>query len=207
MVKKIASTVFVLCLLYGSGLFWSAPCEAGWMRTYGGTASDDAYFVRQTSDGGYIVAGQTPSFGAGDMDAWLLKLDGEGDIVWQKTYGGTDFDSAYSVQQTSDGGYIVGGQTRSFGAGDQDVWVLKLSANGDMTWQKTYGGTAFDFPNLVQQTSDGGFIVVGGTRSFGAGDQDAWVLKLDENGSVTWQKTLTGQPDRPHRHAMVVSLS
>ena len=109
---------------------------------------------------------------SGDTDAWLLKLDSEGNMMWQKTYGGTGFDSAYSVQQTSpDGGYIVAGQTYSSGAGDQDIWLLKLTANGDIVWQKTYGGGAWDFANFVQQTSDGGYIVAGGTSSFGAGEQ------------------------------------
>ena len=193
MLKKIASLAFIPCLVIGAVLFWIIPCEATWIRTYGGTASDDAYFVRQTSDGGYIVAGQTLSFGAGDTDAWLLKLDSEGNMMWQKTYGGTGFDSAYSVQQTSpDGGYIVAGQTYSSGAGDQDIWLLKLTANGDIVWQKTYGGGAWDFANFVQQTSDGGYIVAGGTSSFGAGEKDVWLLKLDENGIVTWQKTYGG---------------
>jgi hypothetical protein len=108
----------------------SIPFTA-WAKTYGGSASDSAYSIQQTSDGGYIVAGQTSSFGAGG-DFWVLKLDGAGDVVWQKTYGGSATDLAYSIQQTSDGGYIVAGQTSSFGAGGYDPWVLKLRPGGSI---------------------------------------------------------------------------
>ena len=124
------------------------------------------------------MAGQTYSSGAGDQDIWLLKLTANGDIVWQKTYGGGAWDFANFVQQTSDGGYIVAGGTSSFGAGEKDVWLLKLDENGIVTWQKTYGGVTFESATSVQQTSpDGGYIVVGTTVTFGAGEKDVWLLK------------------------------
>jgi uncharacterized delta-60 repeat protein len=164
-----------------------------WQKIYGGTGADYAYSVQQTSDGGYIVAGITASFGATVYDVWVLKLDSTGGVTWQKMYGGSGADFAYSIQQTSsDGGYIVAGYTNSFGAGGWDVWVLKLDSLGSVTWQKTYGGSSYDYARSVEQTSDGGYIVAGYTYSFGAGDYDVWVLKLDSTGSVEWQKTYGG---------------
>ena len=162
-----------------------------WQKAYGGTGDDVAKFVQQTSDGGYIVAGSTRSFRAA-YDIWVLKLTANGSLTWQKTYGGTDNDAALAVQQTSEGGYVVAGYTYSFTNGLCDMWVLKLTADGSLTWQKTYGGSGDDFAYSVQQTSDGGYIVAGYTDSFGAGLYDIWVLKLTANGSVTWQKTYSG---------------
>ena len=106
-------------------------------------------------------------------------------MEWQKTYGGDRYDKAHSIQQTGDGGYIAAGVTRSFGAGYSDLWVLKLGSDGAVQWQKTYGGSDwFDEANSIQQTSDGGYIVAGQTKSFGNAWSDFWVLKLNSDGSV-----------------------
>ena len=172
-----------------------------WQKTYGGYAHDVANSIQQTSDGGYIVAGKTNSFGAGSSDVWVLKLDKDGNIQWQKTYGGHSIDEATSIQQTSDGGYIVAGYTWSFGAGGGGVWVLKLDKDGNIQWQKTYGGTDEDVASSIQQTSDGGYIVAGKTNSFGAGSSDVWVLKLDKDGNIQWQKTYGG-PDGDEAHSI-----
>ncbi len=161
-------------------------------KTYGGTSYDYAYSVQQTSDGGYIVAGYTGSFGAGGWDIFLIKTYANGNVQWAKTYGGIDFDFAYSVQQTSDGGYIVAGDTRSFGAGYYDIFLIKTDANGNVQWAKTYGGTNDDRASSVQQTSDGGYIVAGHTFSFGAGSYDIFLIKTDANGNVIWAKTYGG---------------
>ena len=158
-----------------------------WQYTYGGTGNEGPNSIQQTSDGGYIVAGDTNSFGAGGWDAWVLKLDSDGAVEWQYTYGGTGTEVASSIQQTSDGGYIVAGYTYSFGAGNNDVWILKLDSDGTVEWQCTYGGASYDVSRSVQQTSDGGYIVAGYTYSFGTGDSDFWVLKLDSTGNVDWQ--------------------
>jgi hypothetical protein len=154
-----------------------------WQKTYG---DGTAYSIQQTSDGGYIVAGEAYSFGAGGSDACVLKLDGDGNVQWQKTYGGTDSDFVNSIQQTSDSGYIVAGQTGSFGAGFYDAWVLKLDGDGYVQWQKTYGGTANnDSANSIQQTSDGGYIVAGFTTLQSLyRDTDVWLLRLDANGCI-----------------------
>jgi hypothetical protein len=134
------------------------------------------------------VAGVTSSFGAGNYDMWVLKLDGNGNPQWQKSYGGGAYEVANCIQQTSDGGYIVTGGTSSFRTGNWDVWVLKLDGNGNPQWQKTYGGVASEQANFIQQTSDGGYIVAGGGWSFGPGNNGMWVLKLDGNGNIQWQK-------------------
>ena len=167
-----------------------APASAQWARSYGDAGLDTAFSIRNTTDGGSIVAGETISFGAGSYDCWLLKLDANGGVQWQKTYGGTGVDEAYSVEQTSDGGYFVAAATTSFGAGDYDLWALKLDASGNVQWQKTYGAAGFDFADSVRQTSDGGFVLAGGTDSSGAGNRDVWILKLNAAGGVQWQKTL-----------------
>jgi len=163
-----------------------------WAKTYGGTDNDLAYSVQQTSDGGYIVAGVTTSFGASNGDFFLVKTDANGNVIWAKTYGGTDNDLAYSVQQTSDGGYILAGWTLSFGAGSWDIFFIKTDANGNIQWTKTYGGTGEDLAYSVQQTSDGGYIVAGYTGSFGAGSSDFFLIKTDANGNLQWAKTYGG---------------
>jgi hypothetical protein len=126
-----------------------------WSKTYGGTEDDAAHAVLQTIDGGYILAGFTESFGAGLSDVWVLKLDASGTVAWQQTYGGTDDDEAFAIQQTNEGGYIVAGVTESYGAGLTDAWVLKLSASGGVTWQKTYGGTGLEEARSIRLTAGG----------------------------------------------------
>jgi len=164
-------------------------------KTFGGNGNDEAYSIQQTTDGGYIVAGYTSSFGAGWEDVYVLKLNSDGSLAWQKTYGGSNYDRAYSIQQTTDGGYIVAGYTWSFGSGGCDVYILKLNSNGTLVWQKTFGGGLDDFAYSIQQTTDGGYIVAGSTNSFGAGGYDVYVLKLNSDGSLAWQKTFGGGLD------------
>ena len=172
--------------------FALSPTITGWTKTYGGTGNEDAYAVQQTTDGGYIVAGLTFSFGAGDADAYLIKTDANGNTLWTKTFGGTGYDTANAVRQTADGGYIVAGYTQSFGAGNGDVYLIKTDANGNTLWTKTFGGTGWDLAYAVQQTTDGGYIVAGLTLSFGAGASDVYLIKTDANGNTLWTKTFGG---------------
>jgi predicted secreted protein len=176
--------------------FWLIKTDANgnkvWDKTFGGSNDDEAYAVQQTSDGGYILAGRTASFGAGGYDAWLIKTDANGNKVWDKTFGGSNYDWATAVQQTSDGGYILAGYTDSFGAGGGDAWLIKTDADGNEVWDKTFGGTNTDGAYAMQQTSDGGYILAGITRSSGAGDFDAWLIKTDENGNKVWDTTFGG---------------
>ncbi len=157
-------------------------------KTFGGSYDDCARSVKQTTDGGYIVAGYTRSFGA-DYDAYILKLNSDGSLAWQETLGGNYVDYAYSIQQTTDGGYIVAGGTTTFGFGYVDAYVLKLNSDGNLAWQKTYGGSNYDEAYSVEQTTDGGYIIAGHTTSFGSG---VWFLKLNSSGELQWQRMLGG---------------
>ncbi len=125
------------------------------------------------------MAGDSYSFITSSLDFWILKLDATGDIIWQKTYGGNDLERCGVIQQIADGGYIVAGYTYSFGAGEYDIWILKLDSEGNISWQKTYGGSGNDYTRSIQQTTDGGYIVAG----------SSYILKLDVNGNISWQRT------------------
>jgi hypothetical protein len=158
-------------------------------KSIGGSNLDVAYSIIQSSDGGYIVAGETWSFGAGGSDFYVVKLDSAGNVVWTKTIGGSDDDYAWSIIQSSDGGYVVAGETWSFGAGSSDFWVVKLDSSGNVQWTKTIGGSSGDYANSIIQSSDGGYVVVGQTNSFG---ENIFVVKLDSSGNVLWSKTISG---------------
>ncbi|OGF59176.1 MAG: hypothetical protein A2Y62_11115 [Candidatus Fischerbacteria bacterium RBG_13_37_8] len=182
--------VFIVILIAIPAL--EVIAQSTWAHAYGGVNNESAYSIKQTSEGGYIVAGYAGSFGTGSIDLWVLKLDASGGIVWQKTYGGSDNDVVHSIEQTSDGGYIVAAYTQSFGAGSSDFWVLKLDASGEIIWQKTYGEGLQDNAYSIKQIIDGGYIVAGFTDYFGAGNWDVLMLKLDANGGIVWQKTYGG---------------
>lgn len=161
-----------------------------WENTVGGAADDYANAVRQTNDGDYVVAGYTYSFGGGEADAWALKLDSSGAVVWQKSYGGAGFDFANDVLETGDGGYIlVGAIFPSLESQDSEGWIVKLDSDGTIVWQKAVGGSSSDGLQAVQETAGGRYLVTGWTASFGAGGTDLWLLELDAGGGIAWQKT------------------
>ena len=182
---------------YGAGGhdFWLVKTDSNgnkdWDKAFGGTERDLAYSVQQTSDGGYILAGGTYSYGAGG-DAWLVKTDSDGNKEWDKAFGGYNRDNAHSVQQTTDGGYILAGDTSSYGAGGDDFWLVKTDSNGNKVWDMTYGGTFRDHAESVQQTTDGGYILAGWTESYGAGEGDFWLVKTDSDGNKVWDNTFGG---------------
>ncbi|MBM7560374.1 Ig-like domain-containing protein [Marinitoga litoralis] len=175
-----------------------------WQKTFGGSDSDSAHSIEQTTDGGFIVAGYTKSNDGdvtgnhGGADYWIIKLDSNGNLEWQKTFGGSNWDYAQSIEQTTDGGFIVAGYTWSndgdvtgnHGLYSYDYWIIKLDENGNLEWQKTFGGSDSDSAHSIEQTTDGGFIVAGSTRSYDGdvtgdkGDYDYWIIKLDESGNL-----------------------
>ena len=155
-----------------------------WTRTIGGPERDAGFSLIQTSDGGYAITGFTESFGAGGADVYVVKLDAKGNLQWTKTIGGPKDDWGRSLIQTSDGGYAITGFTKSFGAGSGDVYLVKLDANGNLQWTKTIGGPGDEAGPSLIQTSDGGYTIAGATNSFGAGEWDVYVVKLDKNGNA-----------------------
>jgi hypothetical protein len=188
-----------------------------WQKNFGGSSYGTPFSLKLTSDGGYIVAGNTESNDGdvtnhhGGTDIWVLKLNDTGAIQWQKALGGSKEDNANSIQQTRDGGYIIVGTTNSTD-GDVtnkieengiDFWVIKLDGNGNLQWQKVFGGDSYDTANSVQQTKDGGYIVAGYSRSnfnnkkkeylLDGFNDDNWILKLDPNGNLQWQKLFGGE--------------
>ncbi len=155
-----------------------------WQKAYDGDNRDKFGIIKELSDGNFVLVGYTKSFGAGEGDIWILKIDSMGNVLWSKTYGGVANDMASDVLPTSDGGFIIIGQTESFGTGGVDAWALKLDSNGNIMWEKTYGGTANDVVKSIKETVDGGFVLAGRSESYGTGGSDAWILKLDSNGNM-----------------------
>jgi hypothetical protein len=180
----------------GSSDVWLVKTDAHgaeeWSELFGGSGWDFGESVAQTSDGGYIITGCTESYGAGVSDAWLIKTDTSGNEEWSETFGGSSYDYGYSVAQTSDGGYIITGYTQSYGDGSADVWLVKTDADGNEEWSELFGGSGADFGYSVVQTSDGGYIVVGYTYSYGAGSADVWLIKTDAHGDEEWNELFGG---------------
>lgn len=186
--RRLFLAVLFLTLAFALPAF----SQPGWERTYGGTGDDEGQFVQQTSDNGYIIAGFTNSFGAGNYDFYLIKTNVSGDTLWTKTYGGISWERGYTVQQTLDGGYIITGVTYSFGTGRGDVYLIKTNASGDTLWTRTYGGDSTDVGNSVQQTKDGGYIIAGLTNPLGRGDVDVYLVKTDSTGDTLWTRSYGG---------------
>ena len=203
-----------LTVNHGGADYWvvklSSLGNLEWQKTYGGSARDFARSVALTSDGGYIVAGDAWSDDGhvtnsqGNADFWILKLDSEGKMEWEKAFGGTNLDRANEVQQTKDGGYIVAGLTRSNNGhvtgshGGYDFWAIKLNKSGDIEWKKALGGSGEDSGQSIQQTSDDGYIMVGHTESTDGdvasndGGADLWMVKLSASGTLEWEMAIGG---------------
>ncbi len=187
-----------------------------WEKNLGGNDFDIPNSIQQTTDGGYIVAGRSSSINGdvggnnGNTDYWIVKLDTSGNIVWENNLGGSGDDIAESIQQTTDGGYIVAGYS-SYGDGDvggnngndgsTDYWVVKLDTSGNLVWENNFGGSNTDIAKSIQQTTDGGYIVVGYSYSNDGdvgghnGDGDYWIVKLDASGNLVWENNLGGSDE------------
>jgi hypothetical protein len=211
-IRIVTEFFLLICLLVSCGQ--GLPCIE-WQKCLGGSGDDNAYDVQQTSDGGYIVAGRAASNNGdvrgnhGRADLWVVKLEASGNKVWQRCLGGGDDDGALSIQQAFDGGYVLAGGTKSnsnsgnvIGThGGADAWVVKLDASGTLEWQKCLGGSSSDYAQSVQPTADGGYIVAGYTESDNGdvsgnrGGADFWIVKLDHDGTIMWQRCLGGSSD------------
>jgi hypothetical protein len=209
-----ARLALLLCLLVGSILAVGQAKQ--WDKTYGGTEDEELEIVRQTSDGGYIMGGTSSSGISGDKtkasrggtDYWVVKVDATGAVEWNKVYGGDGADRLMALEQTADGGYLLGGYSNSGESGNKsdpsrgnnDYWVVKIKANGKVQWDQTVGGNGSDFLEDVIQTSDGGYLLGGTSYSGSSGDKtepsrgqsDFWIVKLSASGQPQWDKTLGG---------------
>ncbi len=169
-----------------------------WNRIFGGSGEDVGYFIQNTRDGGSIITGTTASYGVGDERLWLIKADSNGSKQWDRTFGGfvsSAGDGGWSVNETDDGGYIVTGYTKSYGAGAKDLWLIKTDSAGNKQWDKTFGGSMDDVGMSVIQVADGGYVMAGRTASYGSGKDDIWLLKTDFKGRELWNRTFGGAED------------
>lgn len=203
---KNLTLLFLLCTFLGN----SQSSNQQWQSTRGGSGYEFAYSVCQTSDGGYITTGYTEStdgdlsWNNGSGDCWVIKYTATGNVEWHKIYGGTQMDYGYSIEQTTDGGYIIAGYSESYDGdvigqqGSGDTWVLKLTSSGAIDWQRMIGGSQFDSGQSIHQTPDGGYIVAGYTGSndgdilLNHGGGDCFSAKLDAAGATEWIKCYGG---------------
>jgi hypothetical protein len=165
--------------------------ETLWSRTYGGSDEDNGWSVHETRDG-FILAGFTNSFGAGEFDFYLVKTDPNGELVWSNTYGGEGNDRSWALALTNDGGFVLVGETTSSGAGEEDCLLVKTDSLGAELWSRTYGGERGDRCFSVTGTDDGGYVLAGQTYSEGAGDRDVYIIKTKANGEPEWTRTFGG---------------
>jgi len=185
-----------------AGGMTAAAGPTTFQKTYGGSGADYAYAVAgPLADGGFLLVGRTQSFGAGQSDIYVVRIDSLGNVLWSKTYGGSGYDVAHAVAgPLADGGFLLVGGTASFGAGGSfygyDMYAVRINGSGDIVWSKTYGGSDDDVANAVVALPDGGFLLVGGTASFGAGDEDMYAVRINGSGDILWSKTYGGRwPD------------
>lgn len=199
---------------HAGGDYWAIKLDATgdkmWSKFYGGSFTDTPNDVIQTNDNGYIIVGGSDSNDVditnnkGSYDFWVIKISETGTLVWEKSFGGSEIDEAMAITKTNDGNFIIVGDTRSDdfdvskNNGVADLWIIKISPSGDLLWEKTLGGINFDAARSISQTQDNGYIISGNSRSSdndltkNNGQNDAWVLKIDENVNLKWQKTVGG---------------
>ena len=185
-------TAFVLCMILLLAGVASAQLDSVWIRTYGGPENDGFRCAVPTTDGGFVAVGYTYSYGPDDVNVFAVKTDAGGDTLWMRTYGGGGRDYGYGVCETASGDYVIAGYTTSFGSGKEDVYIVKVNTGGDTVWTRTYGGPEPDEARALCATSDGHVVVAGRTESYGAGESDCYVLKIDAAGDTVWTGVFGG---------------
>ena len=199
---------------HAGGDYWVIKLNSNgvkqWSNYYGGSFTDTAYDAIQTEDDGYIIVGSSDSNDVditnnkGTYDFWIIKISATGNLVWEKSFGGSEIDEAHAINKSADGNYLIAGDTRSSDLdisqnnGAADLWVIKITPEGTLLWEKSLGGSNFDVGRSISKTQDNGFIISGSSRSTNAsfssnkGQNDAWVIKLNSGGDLEWQKTIGG---------------
>lgn len=199
---------------HAGGDYWALKLDASgiieWSKYYGGLLTDTPESIVETEDNGFIIVGGSDSMDTnisnniGSYDFWVVKISATGVIVWEKSYGGGEIDEAWSITKSGDGNYIIVGDTRSNDVnvsnniGAADLWIIKISPLGELLWEKTIGGTSFDVGRDITTTQDGGFLIAGSSRSNDVnvsenkGQNDAWAVKIDSNGTIEWETTVGG---------------
>ena len=190
--KKQFAIFFAALLVSISAFAQPQPPDTLWTKVYGGGGDDQGRCAQPTSDGGYIIAGFTESFGAGGDDVYLIKTDSQGDTIWTRAIGGVDEDRSECVQEAFDKGYIAAGHTYSFGAGNSDAYLIKVDHNGNTVWTHTFGGSENDQFWDIIITTDSCYAIVGYTKSYGDGEEDVWLVKTNSNGDTIWTRTFGG---------------
>ena len=199
---------------HAGGDYWAVKLDSNgileWSRYFGGNFTDTSYAACQTQGGDYIIIGSSDSNdidisnNKGTYDFWIIKISSEGNLIWEKSYGGSEIDEALDITPTTDGNFIVCGNTRSNNIdvssnnGAADIWILKITPNGEILWGKTYGGNSFEAAKSVHQTTDNGFIIAGNSRSDNNdltknnGQNDGWIFKINQDGILQWQTSIGG---------------
>lgn len=199
---------------HAGGDYWviklNASGDKQWSKYFGGTFTDTPYDAVQTEDNGYIIVGSSDSNDVdiknnkGSYDFWIIKISETGTLIWEKSFGGSEVDEARAITKSTDGNYVIIGDTRSSdldvseNKGAADLWVIKISPLGNLIWEKTFGGSSFDSGRSITNTQDGGFIISGSSRSSDGdistnqGQNDAWILKTNNQANLEWQKTVGG---------------
>lgn len=199
---------------HGVGEFWGTKIDAlanlQWRGYFGGSNNDRSHAVVRSEDGGFVMAGFSESDDfdisstQGSYDYWLVKIDGQGDFLWERSFGGSGIEISYDIDNTLDGGYVVAGNSFSVDGdignykGESDFWLIKVDDFGKLIWERSYGGTGFDAAQAVRSSKDGGYYVVGNSKSSdldatsNSGENDIWIIKTDNQGSLLWQQSFGG---------------
>jgi hypothetical protein len=176
--------------------------EISFNKTYGGEFNEFASYAVETNDAGYVIIGSTNTFGHGDSDIWVIKIDPKGNIEWNTTYGTPSFESPHYIIRTENG-FLITGRTNHYGEGDMDLLLLEIDQKGALLWNRTIGGDGDEWMWDIEKTSEGGYALGGRTNSYGSGGNDYWLMKIDVEGNLEWNTTLGGVEDERARSLVI----